>query len=621
MASLFIADHCNLEDDYCINVNRIIKIMNESCIKHRNSSLDILEILNDYIHTIIYHNDDNQFESIAHQCNNCNIESCKYFPRIYRRKYMESLTQTHEEEDLLDIVHDDILRKIHNYFIHAYDMGYRLTTQDREMIYKQSCKYGAKQINNNTFDEYVIDPTLIETQAIIKNKQSNMKDNKVNRMISVDDPSGKYLPLWIEGNRFHYDQETNVPEHSSVQLVVPKHSSFKEELITNDVCRINSEQFNMEYQKARIHFSSYYRKRYHSKMGVEHILALMFYCNYSELSYRFSKTYRDYWDGNNVINVHSNYYFLGKYLDEAVNIHGTSITDGKIKRFYHGTSEKLLFHAEWFPAKRSMNCPLSTTSSFAVAVNFAVNGIIIEFQQYHDLSKQSFTSSKYYSTRWLSDYGYENEYLFLNQREHAQGLSVENIWISDTGQELDILIKALTAMNNTYFGSNILQKDIYGKPYEFEVLQMILGNNFETSEEYIKQLINQCCNWRFKAYIYVHELQNCHSIWHHIFRDSKYESVDIAAAVRVFPLLSDYAIQGTNKSNFALEVVLSDILYSWSDAKHAMDIHVNEIRIHDIPWKLGRELIFKYQELFGNVEFNVVGPDKDMNATLYLEPK
>eukprot|EP01084_Bolivina_argentea_P152494 266008_1 len=90
------------------------------------------------------------------------------------------------------------------------------------------------------------------------------------------------------GTSFEYGYNGEICGHISVS---PKYSSLKEELTNNHIVRLNIVQFNMQYAKAQIVFNSYYRKRLYFKMCIENIVSLMFYCNYDQLQFQFSRTY------------------------------------------------------------------------------------------------------------------------------------------------------------------------------------------------------------------------------------------------------------------------------------------------------------------------------------------
>lgn len=96
---------------------------------------------------------------------------------------------------------------------------------------------------------------------------------------------------------------------------------------------------------------------------VEHILCILFYCNFTELSYEFSRTFR-LLDANETRDVlkerHSNFANWGDLLQQTVQFFSTLFPDSQIKIFYHGVSQEMLFEG----AYARFNSPTSTSTSF-----------------------------------------------------------------------------------------------------------------------------------------------------------------------------------------------------------------------------------------------------------------
>eukprot|EP01084_Bolivina_argentea_P142701 250668_1 len=217
------------------------------------------------------------------------------------------------------------------------------------------------------------------------------------------------------GIRFYYlntakDSENTPKNHTPVQK---KYSCLKEELLRNPIAQLTIQQFNHEYSKSvnsfnsrhcKTHFRPYTQNKHqisgvkhqNPHITIDHLLCMMIYCNYTDLQHLFSKTYR--------INVdlHNNYYHLGKFLKDGVHKFGSSIKKAKGKKFYHGIGKSMTFPS--YIANICICCPLSTSASFSVATNFtnANNGMVIEFAS----TKQN---TKYISLAWVSDYPSENE--------------------------------------------------------------------------------------------------------------------------------------------------------------------------------------------------------------------
>eukprot|EP01084_Bolivina_argentea_P272592 464163_1 len=235
------------------------------------------------------------------------------------------------------------------------------------------------------------------------------------------------------GVKFNYNIEATDIEG----IIVSKlYASFKEELLQNNVVCLNIAQFGSEMRKALVHFSSHHKQLHYARMSADQILALMIYCNYDVIQYEFSRTFRQNTE------THNQFYHLGKHLTSCMQF-GPDPRTGKIDGFYHGMSalvfpqvigDSFLLDRDDQRRGLEINCPLSTSSSFAVAVNFAdINdGLVIELRRMH------FSHSTYYSVEWLSDYPNEHEYLFIRTR-----LEIVNISEFRTGFEYYSILKAL----------------------------------------------------------------------------------------------------------------------------------------------------------------------------------
>eukprot|EP01084_Bolivina_argentea_P028829 53551_1 len=327
-----------------------------------------------------------------------------------------------------------------------------------------------KQISEDSlFERYLMCDEIKIIQRIMSHKsdllelqknQSNLRygnDNRYNQLcmnvqVSDESMSVKYYSL---GHEFVYgyvgEQKGWGVERS--QDFTAKYTCLKEELISNNIAQLTVHQFNSEYKKCNTHFLSVYCRRKFPKpktlaphqfgivpdftLKLEYLLSLMIYCNYSSLQYEFSKTYR--W---HLFEKHNEFYHMGKYLKILVHQFGTSIKDGEIKEFFHGINEKLRFtHYIQSPnGNRGLKicCPLSTSSSREVAINFTNNqqGLLLKFGG---------SSCRYFSAAWVSDFGNEKEYLFIqNQNE----LLFVNIIEVSVGYDLSLVLTALNLIHD-----------------------------------------------------------------------------------------------------------------------------------------------------------------------------
>eukprot|EP01084_Bolivina_argentea_P203785 347986_1 len=282
--------------------------------------------------------------------------------------------------------HCQILDKIHTFYRHCYDLGCKLSSYQRETLY-------TKHNNSKCHTPLFKNTRLMNMQKISTNQKTFQQlrhrgykkyqpliSNNNNKYPDTDQKYSFGYPF-MYGYCGEYD---NIMHSIYVIPIYPKYASLKEELTMNDISTISIQQFNVEYQKGGIHFNSHYCREtltdvvdyYTWSFSIQHILSLMIYCNFTQLQYKFSKTYRE----NNGKN-HNEFYNLGKYLKISVKIFGTEIHKGNISQFYHGIGQKLLFPSYIGVDGVLIYCPLSTSSSFEVAMNFTNNnnGLIIQF--------------------------------------------------------------------------------------------------------------------------------------------------------------------------------------------------------------------------------------------------
>ena len=178
--------------------------------------------------------------------------------------------------------------------------------------------------------------------------------------------------------------------------IIKKYDDFKEELLENDVYRVDPYYFNLEYQRAlelltedetvtAMRSNGEFKDKYGIKEGevitMNHILAILFYCNTNELQRAFSATYRRRHDIDGRENDfdlklrHQNYWHFGKYLREMVEVYGKVLLDKEKDKngvekdliLYHGLDQPLYFKkmiAKFFG-------PTSTTKDRMVAARFA----------------------------------------------------------------------------------------------------------------------------------------------------------------------------------------------------------------------------------------------------------
>eukprot|EP01084_Bolivina_argentea_P262995 444985_1 len=319
----------------CEPMNRFLQSM-QYYQKHNDQMLlessffeNIETLLNDYIHLLHRHNDDDHFSTIFNSLGDCNIDNCMMFKRNYRNRNDEQQANLRINNSIVtqDIVYCQILDKMHCCFYHCYDIGNRLTSNDIKMINNEKIKSAGKN-------------ELMSISQINllgeKHKKCCTKYNEINPVLNT-----KYNQLLLVENEKKEDTDTdvlfgfgyefsyadNIDFHNGCvsrddpKEIVPKYCHLKQEITENDIALITMVQFLSEYSKAKLHFNSYICKNtYRPYINIEHLLSVMIYCNYTEFQSKFSKSYRE-----NKGMDHQNFYYLGYHLKYLIHTMGTEI--------------------------------------------------------------------------------------------------------------------------------------------------------------------------------------------------------------------------------------------------------------------------------------------------------
>eukprot|EP01084_Bolivina_argentea_P139913 246082_1 len=506
---------CNNEIKDCCHVQRLLMILSEyydgkyqNMIVHSSEYVNILDILDDFLHIIHHHVTDAEFEFIFHQFSNCNINECDFYRRNNRNRNEEKVN--HDEHSMNDkqvfeMVCNQIIDRIHCYFCHCYDVGYRVLLKDQEQ------------------------KTYMNTRMAKKYSQLQQYQNKIDAL-STDN-------IYSIGIKFIYGYPEELRSNANKQHFIcidPKYSNLKQELTANKICTINFAQYIHEYNKAAVHHKSYYKKSNANweNMKIPHILCLMIYCNYTELQSQFSKTYRQ-----NKGSQHIEFFYLGMCLKMAVNQFGTHCAKQTQYIFYHGIGERLVFPE--YVHQIYINCPLSTSISFAVASNFAGSGDGLVIQLNGNTAASSshgpLLSPIYFSVEWLSDFGNEKEYLFIQNNCGTRGLHIVDIHDFSNNCNYEIMLIALKQIDNFLSNGQFVS---VGKPMYLLIEHIILNQlsytfntcpTFKSLNEYAQKMCRaffrgrKCIRLSYSQYI-----QNFQQLFKVLF-DKKYECIQFEA--------------------------------------------------------------------------------------------
>eukprot|EP01083_Nonionella_stella_P297486 1010178_1 len=456
--------------------NHLIEALN----KYKRNDIyipNLLEILNEF-QCILQSADQTQLlDSIFNQLKHCDVATCVSFQRNYRNRseYTDQtrMYELYEMKDDQAIASCQLMDTMHCFCHHSYDTGNRLSINEQNILHQSDAN----------------EPKLATLKDILSKKNTNIMNQMRQRMrqrMNANEPN-----QFIFGCEFDYDYDEKQTSNDLENKIrfSPRYPNQKDELTQNDICRITIPQYMNEMYKLQVLYRTRFRKEHYAKIFKQHLLSLMIYCNFDKLQFEFSKTYRDH-SGMR----HNRYFHFGRSLKHAVLQFGTPIRDSVLpqKCFYHGINQRLVPTQIVGDLGKgvAIYCPLSTSTSYTVAVNTFTNqneGVVIEFGGDRSMAK-------YFDVKWLSDHAYENECLFL-QNKHE--LRINNITDCKLCCEYKAILNTLKSMDSMlaedYYHDDIAIKE---KRTSMPLVTKMIENQLSTNNtnfyksDYAKQLVN-----------------------------------------------------------------------------------------------------------------------------------
>eukprot|EP01084_Bolivina_argentea_P104904 187814_1 len=484
---------------------------------HRSECFDNCKtesMLNNFHHLIEKHNhidelSDEFYRMFIELGGHCNIKKCSSFTRhnTYRRqRYSDEqcFAGIYEAKDPEHILYKQIYDKIHCFYLHCYDIGNKITPKEADAVINAN--------KENHFDSGTgcwVNKGMVQIQKNLQSKHRMFgRHSKFQQINLFMNDEMRLEKSYSFGYKFNYDQGCDL-------VFLKKYDSLQDELLNNNMAQLCKAQFDNEVRKAKMHHRSHYCRQYEKmlekqlkkmnpKFGINHILSLMIYCNFDYLQSKFSETYRNTTNDSlkvitdqrfiSILKKHSNFYFIGKYLKEAVNLFGVDSQQSQIESFYHGVNTELLFSKG---TRINIFCPLSTSSSRAVAVNFATpKGIILELRASAKAVGGPYNFVKCFSVSWISDYGNEQEHFFI--QGDNDGFTLQNITIVSNGIEFKSILRCIHILQYSSATRQILsdeEKILYRKIIENELHDSFPNTfpAFKSLNKYAKDMFHNFC--------------------------------------------------------------------------------------------------------------------------------
>eukprot|EP01084_Bolivina_argentea_P253655 426188_1 len=313
------------------------------------------------------------------------VYSADKCPIYLRNNRVREHEQNKVKSDDILCVYIDLLDTMHCYFMHSFDVGYRIKCDDsvyqeqnetlnediqfddlqmktlksflskkRETLNNMNTIVGVNRIKTHKFcTDIGIEPT-VNLKNNDEMKHSSNHDEIKHVQSSTDKIYQNYGFDKMNYDRYSFGQRYDYWKHQTAQYIKVKYCSLKAELVNNLVFSIDMKAFDETLKKCVLLLKhstkiksiqssegAYFGIVTGQSLQTKNILALKLYTDHDTLSYNFSGTWRMRSDDVSFGQVHQKnreFWNWSKILVETVNCYGTEIHMSKIKIFYHGVN-------------------------------------------------------------------------------------------------------------------------------------------------------------------------------------------------------------------------------------------------------------------------------------------
>ena len=353
-----------------------------------------------------------------------------------------------------------------------------------------------------------------------------------------------------------------------------KYNNLEDEILNNNIHQLNKKQFTQNVmQKAKTLIETrkaknikadtfLFGRRYGFEEGSliteEHLMSLILYCSFTDLSFEFTKTFRKITKAENIQSCkqrNREYWNWSKLLVETVNIFCEEQRGWESKKiYYHGVS--LL---NFGSLRGHFSSPTSTSAQIEVATIFAGDtGIIIELKPRQTMS---------FNCGWISSFSNEDEYLYF---QTFYPLSIVSIRLTLNGKNVNYkwYINAVAK-----FDAGINGEDYEGFKHKIidEIINNLVNDNCESYPVYIMKIFKQICKTQTKINIKYYYLDDC---MRSLFFDSRSEYKYCPLINKIYSLFPNcnhiyinYNGDYPNISSIFVEEYLNDILLFLKETK------------------------------------------------------
>eukprot|EP01084_Bolivina_argentea_P251184 421185_1 len=312
---------------------------------------------------------------------------------------------------------------------------------------------------NEDYDTEAITMDVDIQHDIPENKQSNIGEKNstyYNVLRKYIYQIKLYHHTFHPGYRLYYWEYYR--KRAKQFFVELKYQDIKEEILSNNICKLGKSKLDISLNKTKKYIETNEAKKiishlypasnidkdkllhYDIKAGSQitfnHLLAITLYCDWDELSTKFSATFRNgefYESISCVIRKNREFFHWSKLLRETVEIFGynaegqgkgynSSKWNNKLQGPFFCGMSFLMVMPEY---DIKLNGPTSTSECIEVATSFAVDGGIVI--QLNNIGTGIISRLCAFNCSWLSDYSSEREWLFCGGQYTIKIETIMNI--------------------------------------------------------------------------------------------------------------------------------------------------------------------------------------------------
>eukprot|EP01084_Bolivina_argentea_P002010 3706_1 len=436
---------------------------------------DNSNLISDFLHVIKEHLDTNRLEycknwwfihnKVTEKREQCGYTQCSKVERVGVLNQDRWNTLQMYRHHLKDLFYMDFMNTMHNYFIHAVDAGC-IVDYNRFFGTQQTHTMVTDASEDIDFGDLCKDETIQNLVIYLDYIQS--KGGRGFRMLGFIDDEDKISQK---------EQETGIAEFDFGSIIpasrfASKLNSLKTEII--DCLQQQKSSIRRGYGK-NISVISLWDLGYISalqfakcsvakcmksdtidsyetwikpgtSLTVNHIMAVLFYCNFTSISREVTAAFRDQKYHKSMKTMKLGH--LSQLLFETVNLYGTKTKQSATAAFYCGMSR--IYFSSFYS---KFQCPRSTTAQLPVALKFACTasgrdgGIVIQIQNdFH-------SEAKFFNTSLFSCYAVEDERLFFGHSKAECNLLLSSIiFIKREPENYQHIIHALSLLDKVTKG-------------------------------------------------------------------------------------------------------------------------------------------------------------------------